>query len=139
MKAFLILGLLTLSTQAFSSLVSIDDVKNKCTLYKRVDNDSNNVAKPLNKGEKFVTKKGVYGLILRNLEVDFDQRLAHVDVVISIVGFNENLSKNRFTIEESNPNFKDITNYLNKTVSTISEMCVGSENRIIYVKGYELK
>lgn len=132
MKTFLALATLMISTSAFSAVVKSYDAKNSCSVYKAVTNESNGKPK-LNKNETVVFERNIYGFAFRNLEIDFENRLAKVSIDLSVVaGFNRPLFKNKLTIQESNPKFTDLINNLNRKVIELDTICINSDNEIIY-------
>ena len=131
MKTLLVMGLLTLSSAAFSSVVKGYDAKNSCNLY-RVLYEENKTDKPRS-GEVVVSTRSLYGLILENMEIDFDAREAKVQIVQNIVlGFNRPLLNNKAAIDERNPNFTKMINQLNRKVTNLDQVCVTSDNKFVY-------
>ncbi len=135
MKTLLVMGLLTFSAGTMASVVKSDDLKNGCTLYRVVHAESK---KPMKSNETVFYSKEVYGLAFKNLDVNFDNREAEVDVVMSIVlGFNRNLTATKPKISADNAQFKALINQVNRTVHLLESVCINSNNEIIYVKAQE--
>jgi hypothetical protein len=140
MKALLVMGLLAISTTAFSGVIKSYDAKNSCNLYKVVENakDTGDMP-PLKNGETVVYSKRIYGLVLQDMEINFDAREVKVDIQMSVVlGLNKSLLKSKARIDERNPNLKKITNMLNHKLNSAKEICITADNEIIYaVAEYE--
>ena len=88
MKTILVMGLLTLSSTAFSSVVKKYDSSKGCKLYRIVSDKT----KAKQAGESVVFEKAVYGITIEDLDVDFENREVKVQVVMNIVmGLNRNI------------------------------------------------
>lgn len=135
MKTILVMGLLTLSTSAFSSVVKSYDSKKGCNLYSVVSDTK----KAKQAGETVVYDKAVYGLAIEDMDVDFDNREVTVQVVMNIVmGINRNIGT-KSIIEESNPQFKMLVNQVNRKISMFEKVCISQDARLIYAKIMETK
>lgn len=135
MKTLLVMGLLTLSTTAFSSVVKSYDAKNGCTLYRVIHKDSKEQIKSF---ERTYSNKEVYGFTFENMEVDFDRREVRVDPMINIVlGLNQSLRTSKSAIAESNADFTFLINQVNRKLILLEKVCISDENKIIYAKQFE--
>ncbi len=135
MKTLLVMGLLTLSSTAFSSVVKSYDSKNSCNLYRIVSETT----KAKQAGEAVLYDKAVYGITIEDLDVDFQNREAKVQVVMNIVmGLNRNIG-GKSVIEESNPQFKMLVNQLNRKLSMLEKVCISQDGKLVYGKIMENK
>lgn len=134
MKTILVMGLLTLTSSAFATVVKSQDAKKGCTLYRVIHKES----KPQAKNESVFLNKEVYGIGFENMEIDFDNREARVDVVMNVVlGFNRNIAETKSTISADNAQFGTLVNQLNRKVSLLERVCLNANNEIIYAKTVE--
>lgn len=135
MKTLLVMGLLTLSTSAFSSVVKSYDAKKSCTLYRVIHSDSKEQKKS---NESMYLNKEIYGFTFENMEIDFDRREVKVDPMMNVVlGLNQSLRTSKSTILESNPNFNNLINQLNRKLFLLERICISDDNQIIYAKQFE--
>ncbi|MBC7714683.1 MAG: hypothetical protein H7177_15160 [Rhizobacter sp.] len=131
MKTLLVMGLFTLSSTAFSSVVKSYDAEKKCNLFRVVSETS----KAKQNNETVVYAKSVYGIAIENLEVDFDNREAKVNVIMNIVmGLNRPVVEGKATIDENNSQFKVLVNQLNRKLSLLENICISKDNKIVYGK-----
>lgn len=130
------MGLLTLSSAAFTSVVKSYDQNKSCTLYRVI----NETTKPKQTNESVVYAKEVYGLALEDLEIDFDNREAKVQVIMNIVmGVNRVVVTGKSSIEETNPQFNYLINQVNRKLSLLEKVCLSGDNKIVYAKKMETK
>ncbi len=135
MKTLLVMGLLTLSTSAFSSVVKSYDAKKGCTLYRVIHSDTKEKIKS---SEKTYLDKEVYGFTFENMEVDFDGREVKVDPMINVVlGLNQSLRTSKSAIAEDNPNFSFLVNQLNRKLILLEKVCISDDNKIVYARQFE--
>lgn len=128
MKTILVMGLLTLTTSSFASVVKSYDASKGCNLYRIVDETT----KAKQAGEIVIYDKAVYGLTVQDLDIDFDNREAKVQIVMNIVmGLNRNIG-GKSIIEETNPQFKMLVNQVNRKLSMLERVCISDTNKIIY-------
>lgn len=136
MKTILVMGLLTLSSTAFTSVVKSYDQAKSCNLYRVV----NETTKPKQTNESVVYAKEVYGLALEDLEVDFDNREAKAQVIMNIVmGVNRVIVAGKSSMEETNPQFNFLINQVNRKLSLLEKICLSGDNKIIYAKSMDSK
>ncbi|MBC7429020.1 MAG: hypothetical protein H7336_10435 [Bacteriovorax sp.] len=136
MKTILVIGLLTLSSTAFSSVVKSYDSAKSCNLYRVVSETS----KAKQNNETVIFDKAVYGLALEDLDVDFDNHQAKAQVIMNIImGFNRPVVEGQLAIEEGNPQFKMLINQVNRKLSMLERVCISADKRIVYGKVMETK
>ena len=135
MKSFLAICLvMSFSTSASALVVKSKDILNKCTLYRVTTENS-----PKTTNETVIIDREAYGLSLIDLEVDFNQRLARVDLVANVVlGINKNVVGSKIKIQESHPEFKELTNLLNRRLNLLEKACVDHNNNLIYASLFEV-
>lgn len=131
MKKIIILGLLCLSTQAFSNVISKLDAKNKCTLYTVLKGDEER-NRPLAAGEKLVINKQVYGMAFKNMTIDFDNRMITLDLMANVVfGINARV-KEQVILTERHPDFHELSNQVNQKLYLLNNVCINSNNEIVH-------
>lgn len=134
MKTLLLIVLSIISTSAFSAVYKSYDSKESCSLY-RVDNTNQSQ----DNGE-VVYSKNVYGLSFENLEVDFANREASVQVIMNVtLGFNRSLVNKKSTISADNINFTKLINHLNRKINLFENICINDDNQIIYANEFEVQ
>ena len=135
MKTLLAMGLLlTLSTPAFAAVVKTYDAEQSCDLYKVENVESTKLTGTV------VFPKAVYGPTFENLEVNFENREAKVQVTMNIVmGINRPLMKDKLSISADNVNFTSLINQVNRKVFLLEKICISSDNKIVYAKQFETK
>ena len=137
MKAFLLIGLLSVTTSAFSAVVKSYDVDQACTLY-RVTTEKRGAKIKMNTLESVVFAKGVYGLTLQNMEINFDYREVKVQITINVImGANRPLLSEKSTISPEDAEFTTLINHLNRKLSSLEKVCLSTNNQIIYAKQFE--
>ncbi len=126
---FVILGLIfATAAPSFAAIVKSTDKAQGCTLY-RVTNQET----PAKSDESEVIPNEVYGLSIRDLEIDFTKKQVTVDVLMHIVaGFDRNLTPHRLTISSTNPQLKYLTNEINRTIYLFNGVCINHQNEIVY-------
>ncbi len=113
---------------SFAAIVKSTDKAESCTLY-RVTNQDN----PAKSDESEVIPNEVYGLSIRDLEIDFARKQVTVNVLVHIVaGFDKNLTPHRLMISSTNPQLKYLTNEINRTIFLFDAVCINNQNEIIY-------
>jgi hypothetical protein len=136
MKTLLVMGLLAISTTAFSSVARSYDSEHGCTLYRSVQ-DTDEAPGKLNPGEVIFVNKHVYGMSLSNLEINFDAREAKADINVNVIfGINQKLLADKSSITEENPHFTNIINQLNRKVDLMEKVCLSSDNKIVYTTNF---
>ena len=114
----------------FAAVVKATDKDQGCTLYRVTDQDN-----PMLKDESEVIPNDVYGLSIRDLEIDFNKKQVTVAVLVQIIlGFDRNLTSHRLTISSTNPQLKYLTNEINRTVYLFNGICINHQNEIVYTK-----
>lgn len=136
MKTLLVMGLLALTAaSANATVVKGQDTKKGCTLYRVVHSDSK---KPMTSEETVFLNKEVYGITFENLEIDFDNREARVDIVMNVVmGLNRKVSETKSAILADNAQFNTLINQLNRKISLLESVCLNANNEIVYAKAVE--
>ncbi len=125
---------MSFSTSVSALVVKSQDKSNKCTLY-RVTRE----ASPKAINETVIADKESYGLSLINLDIDFNNREASVDLIANIVmGFNKNVVGTKVKIQENHPDFKLMVNFLNRKINLLEKACIDRNNNIVYVSQFEL-
>lgn len=139
MKTLLVMGLLALSTTAFSSVVKSYDAERSCNLYRVVDTSPTaKKSEKIRAGEVVVISKRVYGLSFHNMEINFDNREAKVEITVNIVlGLNQPLVNEKAVIAEENPQFSTLINQLNRKLSLLETVCLSSDNKIVYAEVFK--
>ena len=139
MKALLVMGLLTITTSAFSAVVKSYDADHACTLY-RVTTENPGEKIKMNANESVVFAKGVYGLTFQDMEINFDNRDVKVQVTINVVmGLNKSLVTPKSTISSENTEFTTLVNQLNRKLNSLEKVCLSSDNRVVFAKQFENK
>ena len=138
-KTVLLTFLISLiTTTAWSAVVKGYDAEKACDLYRIAKTDANNKV-IINAGEVLLTAREAYGLSFRDMEINFNNREVLVQPTINIVlGFNRPLLNEKVAIEESNPDFTNLINQLNRHVMLFEKMCIGN-GKVVYAKMYENK
>lgn len=112
-----------------AGVVKSDDKTHNCTLYRATD--KSNPAQP---NESEVVKNEAYGFSVQNLEIDFPQKIATVDLLINItLGFDRKLNQQKLIVSPDNPQFTFIINQLNRVLFLFDSVCISSRNELIYV------
>lgn len=137
MKALLVMGLLSLTTSAFSAVVKSYDADHACTLY-RVTTEEAGTKVKLNANENIVFAKAVYGLTFQNMEINFDNRDVKVQIVMNVVmGLNKPLVTPKSTISTDNAEFTTLVNHLNRKLNSLEKVCISTDNKIVFAKQFE--
>ena len=85
-----------------------------------------------NNEEVFVTKE-LYGLTIKDMQIDFNSKAVSFEVTKRIVfALDYPLLPDRVFVRATNPNFKFIVNQLNRDLFTFDKVCITSENEMIY-------
>lgn len=118
-------------SNSFAMVVKSVDRVNGCDLYRVTKTED---ASEVRSNESVYSKKTVYGIKIENMDIDFRNEEVSVTPIIQVVlGLDKNL-KERVVIEKSNPNFKALTNQLNKSLTVFENVCISSDNRLIHAK-----
>lgn len=134
MKAILVMGLFVISTSAFSAVFKSYDAKQSCNLY-RVGTSEEVTPR---KNETVVTPKNIYGLSFSDLEINFENRQASVQVIMNVtLGINTPLLKSKSTILADHPDFTALVNQVNRKLYLLERICVSSDSKIIYAAQFE--
>lgn len=133
MKAILVMGLFVISTSAFSAVYKSHDSKNSCDLYRAGAGEEGPRA-----DEELVSSKNVYGFSFTNLEIDFKNREASVQIIKNVVlGINTNLLSTRSVIPANHPDFTSLINRVNRKAFLLEKVCVSSDDKIVYATQLE--
>lgn len=123
--------LLCFTFAAHSAVVSSKDQQNNCTLF-RVTTETS--ARENN--ETIILDRDVYGISLIDLDIDFNNREAQVQLTASVVmGLNRSLGRVR--IPENHPDFKLLVNQVNRKIFLLERACVDRNNVLVYAKAFE--
>lgn len=117
---------LILSISSFAGLRKTQT--ENCTLYK-VDNTITRETA----GKNIISRKNLYGLYLKNMKINFDERNVTFDLQQAVVmGFDTMLTN--VTIDESHPKFEHFTNLLQKDLYLFDEICIDRDLNIVDYK-----
>lgn len=131
MKTLLVIGLIAFSSSAFSAVYKSYDSNASCNLYRVVNTDQ------VQDEDVLVYAKNVYGISFENLEVDFANREAKVQVMLNVtLGFNRSLLEKKSTISADNVNFTNLINHLNRKIKLFENICITDENQIVYANEF---
>lgn len=137
MKALLVMGLLSLTTSAFSAVVKSYDADHACTLYRVTTEDPGTKIK-MAANETVVFSKAVYGLTFQNMEINFDNRDVKVQVTMNVVmGLNKPLVTPKSTISPDNSEFTTLVNHLNRKLNSLEKVCLSTDNKVVFAKQFE--
>jgi hypothetical protein len=132
MKTLLVIGLFIISSSAFSAVYKSYDSNQSCNLYRVVNTDQ------AQENEVVVYSKNVYGISFENLEVDFENRQAQVQVMLNVtLGLNRSLLTTKASISADNVNFTDLINHLNRKIKIFENICITDDNQIIYANEFK--
>lgn len=84
--------------------------------------------------EEVITDKTIYGLSLKNITVNFNQRTASFDLIKNVtLGLNRPLFTmgTRVKVQSSNKEFNKIINRVNKKLHLITSICLDENQNII--------
>jgi hypothetical protein len=125
MKKLLLALLITASSSAAIVTQQIDG----CTNF-ILDND-----RELQGQSKVVHKKISYGLYIKDMEIDFNQRKAFFDLKTAVsLGFDTTVTSDKISINESHPRFNEFINLLQKDLYFFKEVCLDSNNEVVKFK-----
>ncbi len=128
MKKFILLILFLTSFFSYAEIVISKDESNKCTLFRATSDE-----KPIENGENILFAQDVYGMVTKNLEIDFKNQKALIDLEASIVlGFNKKITNQRIQIQATHPEFKSFINTINKKIFQLETICLNNNNEVIY-------
>lgn len=131
MKSLLVIGLIAFSSSVFSAVYKSYDSSASCNLYRVVNTDQ------VKDDDVLVYAKNVYGISFENLEVDFANREAKVQVMLNVtLGFNRSLVEKKSTISADNVNFTNLINHLNRKIKLFENICITDENQIVYANEF---
>jgi hypothetical protein len=139
---FLILSMFIIAGTSHAGIFKSFDSEKNCTSYEivnkvRNDNGENVYERSLSSGEEILTDKGIYGLSLKEVEIDFDTRSASFKLIKNVIlGLNRPLlvTGARVTVDSSHKSFKNIINLVNKKISLIESICLSDSLEIIEVR-----
>ena len=134
MKTLLSIVLFVISTSAYSAVYKTYDSNESCNLYSVVNTNESQ------ENGEVVYSKNVYGLSFENLEVNFENREASVQVIMNVtLGFNRSLVNKKSTISADNVNFTKLINHLNRKINLYEKICINDDNQIIYANEFEVQ
>lgn len=139
-KVLLALTILStvVATSAFASVVKGHDEQNGCDLYRVISADNTGKTK-LKSGDIIIFPKEVYGLSFQDLEINFDNREAQVQIMMNIImGINRPLINSKTIISPEHQDFNFLINQLNRKVSLFEKVCI-NDGKIVYAKVFEQK
>lgn len=118
-------------SNSYALILKSSDRVNGCDLYRVSKTEESSEVR---RGESIYSKKVVYGIKIENMDIDFQHEEVSVTPIIQVVlGFDKPLVE-RVVIEKSNPNFKHLTNQLNKSLTVFESVCISSDNRLVHAK-----
>lgn len=118
------------------------DSLNQCTIFSVVNYVRNSagelvLSRELNEGEEVIDQRTHYGLELKNLEIDFENREARFEI-LSQVTFGRNRSilgdEQKASISVQNKQFDMIVNQVNRKLFVMNSICIDRDNQVIYAK-----
>lgn len=129
MKKLMCSVILILASQfAFAGIVVSQDVEKKCQIHRATSPEM-----PAQPGETSIDGRESYGFTLKNLVIDFDQKVVFVDVINRIVfGFDRVLTGKPVMIKASNPVFQQLINHLNFSIQVFDQVCLTDSNELVY-------
>jgi|GEM_PF-698490 hypothetical protein len=119
------------------------DRSNDCELYSVINKERNAqgryvLKRDIKSYETIVDDSTHYGLETNNLAIDFDQRKASFEIISQVAfGFNSNLLGTdgaRVSIRESNEQFNQAINQVNRKLFSFTQVCIRQNNEVIYFK-----
>lgn len=132
MKAFLVMGLFIVSTSAFSAVFKSYDSKDSCNLYRVAGSEEVPQA-----NEVIVSSKNVYGFSFSDLDINFEDREANVQIIINVaLGFNTPLLKSKSSISADRADFTSMINRVNRKMNLLENICVSNDDKIVYANPY---
>lgn len=134
MKTILFLSALFVSLLGQAQIVKSLDTAKSCTLYRLVTQD-----KPMLASEQMAYDYSVYGMSIRNLEVDFNKKIVTVDAFANLVlAIDRPFIPGRIQILPSNPDFKFLINQLNRKFILFDALCISAKSELVYavLNGY---
>lgn len=132
MKAILVMGLFVVSTSAFSAIFKSYDSKESCNLYRVASSEEVPQA-----NEVIVSSKKVYGFSFSDLDINFEDRKANVQIIINVaMGFNTPLLKEKSSISADRADFTSMINRVNRKMNLLENICISSDNNIVYANSF---
>lgn len=132
MKAILVMGLFVVSTSAFSAIFKSYDSKESCDLYRVASSEE-----VPQTNEVIVSSKKAYGFSFSDLDINFEDRKANVQIIINVaMGFNTPLLKLKSSISADRADFTSMINRVNRKMNLLENICVSSENKIVYANPF---
>lgn len=133
LRPLLLTALLAVSPLVGHSMVTERyDHEQDCTRYAIVNKERNSAGvlvleRELLANETIVDDRVHYGLSTQNLKVDFDERVARMEIISHVtLGRNQNLAGKDVLVEleADHPKFDQILNTLNRRLFLFSEVCL---------------
>ncbi len=128
MKKIIVLLFFLVATSSNAEIVISKDEVKKCTLFR-----ATSVEKPVEAGESVLFPQEVYGMITKNLEIDFDNKRALLELDASVIlGFNKKITNQKIQVSVKHPDFKSFINTINKKVFQLETICLNANNEMVY-------
>ena len=135
----LALFLFSVSQLTHAGIFKSENAKMNCSKYEvvnkvRTESGENVYLRPLKNDEELVTDKTIYGLSLKNIKIDFENKNASFDLIKNVtLGFNRPLfvTGARVSVESSNKIFNMAINQTNKKVTLIQSICINDRMEIV--------
>jgi hypothetical protein len=87
--------------------------------------------------EVIVSTKKVYGFSFADLDINFEDRKANVQVIINVaMGFNKPLLEDKSSISADRADFTSMINRLNRKMNLLENICISSDNKIVYANSF---
>ena len=138
---FLALFLFTICNTTSAAIFKSQNNKLGCTEYSvvnkvKTENGDYVYQRELKSNEEIITDKTIYGLSLKNMEIDFDKRTASFDIIKNVtLGLNRSLLSlgSKITIDSRHKDFQKVNNMLNRKLILITNICLDENLNIISI------
>lgn len=132
MKLILIFFIALTSVVTNAKVVKSFDAVNSCDLYRATKTEA---PEEVREDEVILLNRAVYGISIIDMDIDFrNEEVCFVPMINIVVGFDRPLVENRIILPASNKDFKTLINQVNKKLISFNELCLNSENKIVYAQ-----
>ena len=125
MKNFFIIPTIIFSLSASAGMIKTKT--NECSSLFKVDNE----IKKGQKGNGIISDKVSYGIIAKDISINFDERVAEFKLVNAVTfGFNRDLTKSSY-ISGDHPKFNEFIDMYRKDLFTMKTVCLSKKGEIL--------